>query len=1152
MNRHAPNSTSYLYSGMDSPPLSAIPTSVWRLELLGMARVVRDGHALEQLDRRAAGLLAVLALDGPTPRSRLAGLLWPDSPEESARANLRQRLKRLRAALGEELIVPDDILRLRPDVLVDAVQLESLAFTGNYDAAVKLEGELLAGVDFDDCPELEEWLIATRERLRTARREALSAEASRLEQLQDHTSALRFALELLELDPLSEEAHRQVMRLHALRGDRANALRAFERCRVALSQELGLEPLPETLELARMIEEGVPLRSGAPLGSVVSHPAIPLAVLRPPKLVGREREWAALEAAWNARQVMLVRGQPGAGKTRLMLDVLRFHGEYALFEGRPGDENVSYATLARGLKTILEGFPLHLEAWERRELSRLVPSLQSAPPPPITSDAEKLRFLEAVEQVLERLCDHGVQAVAVDDLQFMDNASFEAVLYLSARLTDTLRLILSYRDGELGPDAESRLQQGVQLGRSVIVQLQPFGQDAVHQLIESLGVPDAPTLTERLHRHAGGNPMFVLETIKTLFETNAFDAGLPERLPLPDRIQAVIRRRLDRLSAEALRLARVAAVSGTEFSTALAAHVLDTHPLDLAEPIGQLEAAQVMKDNRFTHDLIFESTLAGVPNTIRSFIHHRVALYLENTMHLETVQHDPERLAYHWLGAGDEARAVPALIAAGHRQQARFELMRSAETLEQAASILERQGKPSEAFEAYRAALGSRHRFDLGETRHRTIERLIALATTPGEHVQAWREQAMLFSETERYEEGIEAARRAHGFALESSDQTIVLEALFGLALALGEAKQHEESLEAFLQARALARDLQDTARLAHCESSIGVLYDRMNRFSEALDHHRRAIGHFRTIHEPRTLTESLGSLAASLADFGLSSEAITHLDEALALLEKLGEDRDLQFMIFLNRTAVLISLNRYAEALELIGKLESLEAAYPSQFRHHIRQNKLEILVHFGQTEAARALAHQIRNTPGIPKGRRIYSLIHESLIEPGPHNLALILEAEAMNPNRGPLSRPSLHVVKMPCLPPQDAFELGQEIIALAFKYEAENLVLTAETRSAQALLALDRADEALEMSRAAIERLKTRTPALAYPGEVLLTHHRALEAVNHADMRSHLERSLAWVLNIHDRHVPAEYREGFLTGNRWNRLILEAANRHGLTHK
>ena len=1136
-----------------SAPASTTSSSTWRLELLGVARVVRDGLALEPLDRRSAGLLAVLALDGPTPRSRLAGLLWPDSPEDAARANLRQRLKRLRTALGDELVVPDDILRLRPDVLVDAVQLESLAFTGEYNAALKLEGELLSGFDFDDSPELEEWLIAARERLETARREALSAEAARLEEAGDSSAALRFALELLELDPLSEEAHRQVMRLHALRGDRGNALRTFERCRAVLREELGLEPLPETLELARVIEEGTPLSAGLPPSTGASRPVIPTSVLRPPQLVGREHEWATLEAAWNARQVMIVRGQPGAGKTRLVLDVLRSHGEYAFFEGRPGDESVSYAALSRGLQTVLDGFPLHLEVWERRELSRLVPSLQPDPPPPIASDADKLRFLEAVGQVLERLSDHGVQAVAADDLQFMDNASFEAVLYLSARLTSsTLRLILSYRNGELGPDAESRLQESLQTGRSVIVHLQPLERDAVHQLIESLGVPDALALTERLHQHAGGNPMFVLETVKTLFETNAFGAGLPERLPLPDRIQAVIRRRLDRLSPAALRVARVAAVAGTEFSTALAAHVLDAHPLDLAEPISQLEAAQVMTGNRFAHDLIFESALAGVPNTIRSFIHHRVAQYLENTMHLETVQHDPERLAHHWLGAGDEARAVPALIAAGKRQQAQFELVRSAETLEHAGSILERLGRPSEAFQAYHAALESRGKFDLGETRQRTIDRVIQLAVTPTERALAWRDQAALLSEQTRYEAAVEAATQARDHALEAGDQATVLHTLIGLALALGEAYRNQESFELFMQARDLAEQLGDKQQLAECESSMAVLLDRLDRQREALEYHRRPIEHYRVVGDIRNLTESLASLAGAWNAFGLDQNAIVCLDEARALLPRLGEDRDVQLLVMLNRTAVLTQLCRFSEALELIGPLEQLEATYPGQHRHHIRQFKLELFIHLGQIEAAQAVIAEVKRTPDLPTVRRLYTLLLESLIAPGAHNLPLVLEAESLLSGRRPLARTRLNLAKIPCLPAAEAVVFGRGCIEAGLQSEMENLVLTAETRSVPGLLELGRAEEALALSQRAMQRWQTITPLLAYPGEILLNHHRALEAVQHPDMHSHLEFTLAWVLNIADQHVPAEYREDFLTQNHWNRLILGAAKQYGLTRE
>lgn len=67
----------------------------WRVQVLGHAQVTRDGEATAP-ERRTAAILAVLALEGPTPRSRLAGLLWPEVPEATARNNLAQALRRAR------------------------------------------------------------------------------------------------------------------------------------------------------------------------------------------------------------------------------------------------------------------------------------------------------------------------------------------------------------------------------------------------------------------------------------------------------------------------------------------------------------------------------------------------------------------------------------------------------------------------------------------------------------------------------------------------------------------------------------------------------------------------------------------------------------------------------------------------------------------------------------------------------------------------------------------------------------------------------------------------------------------------------------------------------------------------------------------------
>ena len=124
---------------------------VWtvNLELLGTPRVSRARSGSKHLERRTAALLAYLALEGPCARWKLAGLLWPESSEATARSNLRQLLHRLREAAGGECVEGGDPLLLREGISVDVLLLKEAFSAKDHAKVAACSGELLSGAIYD-------------------------------------------------------------------------------------------------------------------------------------------------------------------------------------------------------------------------------------------------------------------------------------------------------------------------------------------------------------------------------------------------------------------------------------------------------------------------------------------------------------------------------------------------------------------------------------------------------------------------------------------------------------------------------------------------------------------------------------------------------------------------------------------------------------------------------------------------------------------------------------------------------------------------------------------------------------------------------------------------------------------------------------------
>ena len=331
--------------------------SIW---LLGPFKAELEGEALNGFrSDKVRALLSYLAVEVHRPwgRSTLAGLLWPDFPEQAALSNLRNALSNLRRVLGDSSAQPP-FLRISPDTIqfnpdgdtwldVNAF-LELAPKTGavSYDqvnieqlerALALYQGEFLEGFSVASAS-FEEWLLATRERLRERVLQTLRLLVIADETSNNLTAALDYTRRWIDLEPWDEAAYRHRMQILAADGQRSAALTLYDELCARLAQDLGVAPEPETVQLCERVRSGEQVATSY-AGSKVSKRSVtapsdagPLPQfliesshvdIEPKLFVARQKELEQLEHGLeNAIQgngcLRFVTGEPGSGKTALL------------------------------------------------------------------------------------------------------------------------------------------------------------------------------------------------------------------------------------------------------------------------------------------------------------------------------------------------------------------------------------------------------------------------------------------------------------------------------------------------------------------------------------------------------------------------------------------------------------------------------------------------------------------------------------------------------------------------------------------------------------------------------------------------------------------------------------------------------------------
>lgn len=296
------------------------------IRLLGTFDIQDGKQSIIIASRPSQSLFAYLVLNAGTShrREKLAGMLWPDSQEETARNNLRHALWRIRKVLpakqGIEYLLTDDLsigFNASSEYWLDVNQVEKLGEGASLEevtsALTEYQGELLPGF-------YEDWVLLAREHISSVFEHHMARLLSLLQEQGRWSDILDWSERWIKLGQKPETAYRALMSAHAAKGNMSKVAATYERCVKSL-QEFGIDPSEQTRALYERLKSGRETSEAVPAVQAQEKQAAKRTNLPIPltSFIGREKEVDKVVHMLNENRLVTLLGSGGVGKTRLAI-----------------------------------------------------------------------------------------------------------------------------------------------------------------------------------------------------------------------------------------------------------------------------------------------------------------------------------------------------------------------------------------------------------------------------------------------------------------------------------------------------------------------------------------------------------------------------------------------------------------------------------------------------------------------------------------------------------------------------------------------------------------------------------------------------------------------------------------------------------------
>lgn len=905
------------------------------LHLLGPPGIEIDGQPVVPDTRKATALLAYLAVTGQRhSRDALATLLYPDYDQSRGRAALRRTLSSLKASIGETwLAIERDTVALHPgdELACDARQFEHLLAQcqasggeGSDPACLPLlqqavalyRGDFLAGFTLRDSAAFDDWQRIETERLRRDLLAALERLVRLLTTAGRLGEALVQAQRLLAVDPLHEPAHRVLMLLFIWTGQQPAALHQYRECVRVLSEELGVAPLPETTRVYEAIKERrIPpppaaLRTAQQRSAAAPGPA-PLPLAPTPfaaetlPMVGRDAELAALQqarvAAGSAGRFAALEGEPGIGKTRLAEEFCAGvqAGGGGVLAGRcfEGEAGLAYGIWLAALRAALaeQGAAGRLSTAPNSalaEAARLLPELAAGRDLPA---ARPLDHPGAQAQFFEGLC-HVVQALAgragvlfLDDLQWADGASLDALAYLVHRLAGRPLLVLAAWRGEDSPAVQRLRSLARDAQRAEAGLTLPLSRLSRSDVLALAAHLPAGGQAERLYQESEGLPLFVVEYLKALHAGQAQAGDWTQ----PQGVHSLLLARLAAVDEAGQQLLAAAAVIGRSFDYETLRAASGRSEEETVDCLEQLVRQGLVREGiasaagsyDFSHEQLRALVYRETGLARRRLLHRRVAeALLRQGRTPQAAGAAASQIAHHWQLAGRDQEAAVHYVQAGQHAASLYANGEALAHFELALAL----GHPDDAL--LHEAIGDLHTLAgrYGPARS-AYEQAAALAQDVQKLPRIEHKLALLHHRQGNWEQA-EVHFEAAQDAWPANDPAGLAHLLADRSLnAHRQGRQHQATALAE-EALHLAELAQDVASLARAHNALGLLARSQGDLASAARHLSQGLTQAEALGDPAGRAAALNNLALVCQAQGDSTQAIQLTEQALALCEALGD----------------------------------------------------------------------------------------------------------------------------------------------------------------------------------------------------------------------------------------------------------------------